>query len=158
MLRAATANDGQASARIYNHYIENTSITFEETPVSAEEMARRIENVQAANLPWLVLETPEGVVGYAYATKWRERSAYRYSAESTVYLHKSEAGKGYGRRLYEELLAILRNSGIHIVIGGIALPNEAKQVDITSLTSGDATRNVRTARQRFAALSHSTGR
>jgi phosphinothricin acetyltransferase len=85
-VREASASDGAAIAAIYNHYIRETVITFEEEPISAGEMSRRMEAVRSSSLPWLVAEEGGGVVGYAYAARWHARSAYRYSAEIAVYL------------------------------------------------------------------------
>ena len=125
MIRTATAGDADAIARIYNHYVANTIITFEEQAVSSEEMAARIAEVAAASLPWLVAEQDGRVVGYAYASKWKGRCAYRFSAECTVYLDPDCVGRGYGTQLYESLFAALRERGMHAVIGGVALPNPA---------------------------------
>lgn len=125
MIRRALISDADAVARIYNHYIRNTFVTFEETQLSAREMAARIEELDAASLPWLVMEHDEQVIGYAYASKWKGRCAYRYSVESTVYLDPAHAGQGRGTALYTALFAALRDNGMHIVIGGIALPNAA---------------------------------
>ena len=79
MIRDADKDDANAIANIYNYYIENTAITFEEVPVSGSEMQRRIDSVQQCGLPWIVVLNDDSVVGYAYATKWKERSAYRFS-------------------------------------------------------------------------------
>lgn len=125
MIRHALPADAMQIARIYNYYIKNTTITFEEVEVSADEMATRIGKVAAAGMPWYVVEMDGEILGYAYATKWRERSAYRYSVESSVYLKHGQTGKGYARPLYEALIGSLREAGLHAVIGGIALPNEA---------------------------------
>jgi L-amino acid N-acyltransferase YncA len=125
VIRTATTGDAEAIARIYNHYVASTIITFEEQAVSAEEMATRIAEIAAASLPWLVAEQDGRIVGYAYASKWKGRCAYRFSAESTVYLHPDFVGMGYGTRLYERLFAALRELGMHAVIGGVALPNAA---------------------------------
>jgi phosphinothricin acetyltransferase len=124
-LRDAIPDDAPAIAAIYNPYIVDTTISFEEEPVPDAEMARRIADVQAAGLPWLVAEADGVVIGYAYATKWRVRHAYRHSVESTVYLAPSAARKGIGSALYTALFERLRAAGCHLVIGGIALPNEA---------------------------------
>ena len=124
-IRAAAADDPGAIAEIYNHYIATTVITFEEDPVSAREMARRIGNVASASLPWLVAEREGQVAGYAYASQWKARSAYRFSVEITVYVHPGCPRLGIGRRLYEELLHRLKAQGIHAAFGVIALPNEA---------------------------------
>jgi phosphinothricin acetyltransferase len=78
-----------------------------------------------ARWSWLVLELDMQVVGYAYATKWKERSAYRFSVESTVYLHLDCRGRGLAKPLYEHLLAMLAKSGVHAVIGAIAQPDPA---------------------------------
>jgi phosphinothricin acetyltransferase len=125
MIRPVRTTDAAAICRIYNHYVVQTVVSFEEEAVAPEEMARRIAKVAAAGLPWLVLEEEGGLLGYAYATPWKERSGYRYAVESTVYLEPSAAGKGYGSRLYGELLAELRTRPLRTVIGGIALPNDA---------------------------------
>jgi phosphinothricin acetyltransferase len=124
-IRVAEAADGPALARIYNHYVANTVVTFEEAPVSDADMSARVAEIGAAQLPWLVAQSPTGVSGFAYASRWKGRCAYRYSVESTVYLEPAAAGQGLGTALYSELLARLRELGCHAVIGGIALPNEA---------------------------------
>jgi phosphinothricin acetyltransferase len=125
LIRPVTAADSPAIARIYNHYVRNTVVTFEEDDVSAQEMARRIDGVLNASLPWLVAEREGLVRGYAYASKWHGRSAYRYSAETTVYLDPSETGKGLGSELYKNLINMARERSIHALIGVIALPNPA---------------------------------
>jgi phosphinothricin acetyltransferase len=76
-----------------------------------------------ASLPWLLWEEEGAVRGYAHASKWKGRCAYRHSAEVTVYLHPAFTGRGIGSKLYEALLADLRERGFHTAIGGIALPN-----------------------------------
>jgi L-amino acid N-acyltransferase YncA len=123
-IRAAEPKDATGICDIYNHYVDNTNISFEEIAVTSAEMAQRIMDV-AESLPWLVIEEDNGVIsGYAYATKWRTRSAYRFSVEVSVYLAPLMIGKGNGFRLYEKLLDRLECLGVHVVIAGIALPNE----------------------------------
>ncbi|MRX07337.1 GNAT family N-acetyltransferase [Pseudoduganella sp. FT25W] len=124
MIRAATPDDASAIAAIYNHYIATTTISFEERAVTADEMAQRIRDV-TTTLPWLVHEQHGRINGYAYATKWRVRSAYRFSAETSVYVEQGQGGQGIGSALYRELLAELRRREIHMAIGGIAQPNPA---------------------------------
>jgi phosphinothricin acetyltransferase len=124
-IRAATLADAQAVAEIYNHYITKTVVTFEEEVLPSSAIAERIEGVWSASLPWLVAEMGGQVAGYAYASKWHGRSAYRFSTEITVYLAPDRTGRGVGSRLYGRLFPILRERGIHAVMGGIALPNEA---------------------------------
>jgi len=125
MIRPAQPLDDESIARIYNHYILNSTATFEERTVSSQDMAERIRAVQADSLPWLVAESSGTLVGYACASKWKTRSAYRYSVESTVYVEPASCGVGIGSRLYDALLSELRQGQVHVVIGGIALPNEA---------------------------------
>ena len=124
MIRPATLDDARAIAAIYNPYITGSTITFEEQEVSVEDMRGRISDV-TAHLPWLVFERDGVVLGYAYATRWRTRSAYRFATETTVYLSPSCHRQGIGRQLYTDLLHRLRVLGIHCAIGGVALPNEA---------------------------------
>ena len=124
MVRPATAADAPAICRIYNHYIETTRITFEETPITAEEVMERISSV-ITNYPWLVCEEGGRVIGYAYATRWKERSAYRYSVEAAIYLDRESIGKGIGTTLLTRLIHELRERKIHSIISGIALPNPA---------------------------------
>lgn len=125
VIRAATAVDAAALARIYNHYVAGTIVTFEEEAVPASEMAARIAESRTASLPWLVAERAGQVAGYAYASKWKGRCAYRFSVETTIYLDPRETARGLGSALYGQLLSDLEACGVHVVIGGIALPNEA---------------------------------
>jgi phosphinothricin acetyltransferase len=124
-IRPASPPDAARICAIYNHYVTTTTVSFEEDPVGEPEMAQRIADVIAAGLPWLVLEVDGELAGYAYATKWRVRPAYRFSVESSVYLDQKFAGRGLGRLLYGTLLDALRGRELHLVIGGIALPNDA---------------------------------
>lgn len=122
--RSATKDDAAAIARIYNHYVAETCITFETEPVPDQDMAGRIADTAGVSLPWLVAQTPAGIAGYAYASKWKGRCAYRFSVEATVYLDPGRTGAGVGARLYTELIRAIRDQSMHAVIGGIALPNE----------------------------------
>ena len=124
MIRTAVEKDAQAITDIYNFYIKNTVVTFEEEQVPAQEIWSRIESIQK-NHPWLVLEEQGQILGYAYGFPWKGRASYRYCCEISVYLHPDQGGKGAGTKLYSELIDRLRALKIHSVIGGIALPNEA---------------------------------
>ncbi len=110
---------------IYNHYVAHTIVTFEEATVSEAEFARRIVVVTGGGLPYLVVENDGVVMGYAYASKWKDRIGYRFSVESTVYLDAGASGRGLGALLYAALFDALQVRGIHAVMGGIALPNDA---------------------------------
>ena len=123
MIRLASASDAAAIARIYNYYVLNTVITFEQLAVSDIEMAKRIQEIAEIPLPWLLAEKDGDVIGFAYASKWKTRYAYRYSVESTVYLDPAHTGNGLGSELYGELLLALREHSVHSVMGGIAQPN-----------------------------------
>ena len=125
MIRPVTPQDVPSLCAIYNHYIDNTVITFEEVPVTEAELAARIGKVQQKNLPWLVAEEAGKVIGYAYASPWKERSAYRFCVEVTVYLAPDRTGRGWGTRLYESLFAELQQGPTRMAIGGVALPNAA---------------------------------
>lgn len=125
MIRTALRSDAAAIARIYNHYVRTSVVTFEEQAVAPAEIAARIAEVESASLPWRVVVEDGEVAGYAYAGKWKGRCAYRFSVESTVYVDPLRLGRGLGTRLYADLLAILRQRRLHSAIGGIALPNAA---------------------------------
>lgn len=122
MIRAVRLEDAKALAAIYNPFIRETVITFEEEAISEQEMASRIAKV-TADYPWLVWEEEGAVIGYAYGSTWRTRHAYRFTTETTIYLAPESQGKGLGSRLYEGLLTELKTRGFHSALGGIALPN-----------------------------------
>ena len=120
MIRIATPGDAEWIASIYNHYIEHSVVTFEEEPVSAADMRSRIESGLAA-YPWLVKECDGAVAGYAYATRWKPRSAYRNTVETSVYLSPAHFRQGFGEMLYRGLIERLRQSGFHCALGGLSL-------------------------------------
>jgi phosphinothricin acetyltransferase len=123
-IRPATSADAARIVAIYNRYVADTTISFEEQPVPEAEMAERIRDVADAGLPWLVAVHEGEPVGYAYATRWRVRPAYRHSVESTVYLADGASGRGWGTLLVGRLIEQLRAAGLRTVIAGIAQPNE----------------------------------
>lgn len=125
MIREATKGDAAAIAEIYNHYIRNTVITFEDSVVDSKEFVERINNVQKTGFSWLVVEANNEVIGYAYSSKWNDRAAYKNTAEVSVYLSHTIQSKGWGTKLYDVLFSSLREKSIHVVIGGITLPNSA---------------------------------
>ncbi|HSX52233.1 MAG TPA: arsinothricin resistance N-acetyltransferase ArsN1 family B [Cellvibrio sp.] len=125
-IRSCIPQDVPAICAIYNHYIENTVITFEEIPLSVEQMRGRIEGYMQL-FPWLVCEDAGEIIGYAYASKWKDRSAYKHTAEVTVYLHHKHVGKGVGRALYQELIDQLAARKMHVLLACIAVPNAASE-------------------------------
>lgn len=124
MIRKATIADANQICDIYNYYVLNTTVSFEESAVTAAEMAERITAV-ITTLPWIVYEKNGIIIGYAYASKWRARSAYRFSVESSVYMRHDQKGKGIGTILYRSLIDQLKIQGVHTVIGGVAESNPA---------------------------------
>ncbi len=132
-IRPATPADARSIAEIYAPYVADTAISFEETPPDAAEIARRMEGAHL----WLVDETDGDITGYAYATPWRSRHAYRFTVETTVYVASEQHGRGVGRRLYEELLAQLGALGFVTAVAGITLPNEQSVEFHRSLGFGD---------------------
>lgn len=117
--------DAIACAEIYAPYVTDTAASFESEPPSPDEMARRIERAHR----WLVAVDPDegGVLGYAYASPHRERAAYAWSADVSVYLAPHARGRGLGRSLYEHLLGDLTAAGYRSACAGIALPNPASE-------------------------------
>src|ERR1035437_3008460 len=103
MIRLVKKSHAADICRIYNEYILNTVITFEENPLSVEEMELRIENI-TQSYSWLVYEENENVIGYTYAGKWKERSAYRFTVETGIYIDSKHLGHGIGTNLNSELL------------------------------------------------------
>jgi phosphinothricin acetyltransferase len=123
MIRSVLSSDAQALADIYNPYIRETTISFETEEVSSGEMASRIAKVTEA-YPWLVWEEEGRILGYAYGSVWRSRAAYRFATETAIYLDLEHRGRGVGTKLYQALIDELRRCGFHLVLGGLALPNE----------------------------------
>lgn len=123
MIRQVNIEDANELAEIYNYYIENTIVTFEELAIDAEEMKKRILEV-VQKYPWIVYEENGQIIGYAYASVYKNRSAYNRSVESTVYLNSKNTSKGIGSKLYAELIKQLKEMRIHVIVGIISLPNE----------------------------------
>ena len=123
-IRFADESDAAAIAEIYRPIVESTAISFETVTPDREEMSRRIAET-VRDHPWLVCEIGARVTGYAYATRHRVRSAYRWSVDTSVYVSSSFRQGGVGRGLYESLFGILAAQGYFNAYAGIALPNAA---------------------------------
>jgi L-amino acid N-acyltransferase YncA len=103
-IRLARPADAAAIAAIYGHHVLNGTGTFEEEAPSVEDIAERLAKVQARGWPWLVAETDGQVIGYAYAAQFRDRAAYRFACENSIYVHPDHVGAGIGRALLDALL------------------------------------------------------
>jgi phosphinothricin acetyltransferase len=126
IVRDASPTDAAACAAIYDPYVTGTAITFETEPPAPEEMARRIAAAVATHA-WLVLTDGPRVVGYAYGGPFKERAAYRFECEVSVYLGHGVRRAGGGRALYAELLPRLAARGYRTAAAGMTLPNPASE-------------------------------
>lgn len=123
-LRDATAADAEALAAIYEHYVRHTVITFDEEPLTVAEWADKVAHIQADGWPVLVADVDGEVLGYAYVSQFRPKSAYRFTVEDSIYLAPSATGRGIGRPLLAALLERSRAAGARSVIAVIAAPGE----------------------------------
>lgn len=123
MIRIATKEDAKALLDIYRYYVEHTAITFEYETPSVEEFERRIENT-LKKYPYLVEEEDGTIYGYAYAGPFKERAAYDWSVETTIYVDKEARGKGIGKKLYQALEKILGMQNIINVDACITYPEQ----------------------------------
>ncbi len=123
-LRLARAEDAQGLLAIYGPIVESTTISFETEVPSVQEMQERVANT-LRDFPWLVSELDGQIAGYAYASRHRQRAAYQWSVDVSVYVATSARRRGLGRRLYAPLLGIVRILGYYTAYAGIALPNAA---------------------------------
>lgn len=121
--RFAEERDAAGILDIYSNYIEHTTVTFETEIPSVAAFANRIEGIIEA-YPYIVCEANGMITGYAYASKHRERAAYRYDADMSVYIAKEHHGRRIGTALYSALFELLRTQGYINTYAGIALPNE----------------------------------
>ena len=122
MIRLALERDAEQIAGIYAPVVRDTAISFEVDPPSAAEMARRVADGRP-HFPWLVADHAGEILGYVYASAHRARAAYRWSVDTTVYVHPRAHRAGVGRALYTSLLRILALQGFYTAYAGITLPN-----------------------------------
>lgn len=121
---ADASRDGAACAAVYAPYVRDSVASFEEWPPDDDEIRRRIEIVTRRH-PWLVAESGDAVMGYAYASQHRDRAAYRWAADVAVYVSPDHQRRGVGRALYTVLLDLLIRQGLQVACAGITLPNDA---------------------------------
>jgi phosphinothricin acetyltransferase len=110
-IRAATPSDVAAITEIYAYHVQHGTGSFEIDPPDAEEMARRMADIVSRGLPYLVAESAGTVIGYAYATPYRTRVAYRFTLEDSVYVHHAYAGRGAGAALLAEVIRLCKEWG-----------------------------------------------
>lgn len=122
-IRPAVAADAEALLAIYAPIVRDTTISFETTVPSVADFAARIASALAAH-QWLVAETPQGLIGYAYGTSHRARAAYRFAAETSVYVADNAHGLGVARALYSALFDDLVALGYYHAYAGITMPNQ----------------------------------
>lgn len=130
-VRFASSADAERLLAIYGQYI-GTSVTFEYDLPSPAEFAARIRDI-IERWPYLVCEQDGAAVGYAYAHLARERKAYGWYVELSIYLDRSHTGRGLGRRLYGLLLELLRLQGVKTAMGCVTVPNPASEALHTAL-------------------------
>jgi phosphinothricin acetyltransferase len=123
MIRLATQEDAALVQAIYAPYCA-TPISFEETPPSVAEISQRLEKV-LAHYPWLVCANGDTILGYAYASRHRERAAYRWSVDTSAYVSPQHHRRGIARALYTSLIQILTLQGLYNAYAGVTLPNPA---------------------------------
>jgi phosphinothricin acetyltransferase len=123
MIRQIVFSDCKSITEIYNYYIETTTVTFEETPITVREMEARVKEI-SERFPYIVYEEKGHILGYAYVNTFQSRCAYRFTLENSIYLRNGYQGKGIGRTILSELINEVKKQEIHSIIAKIALPNE----------------------------------
>ncbi|AXX31414.1 N-acetyltransferase [Actinosynnema pretiosum subsp. pretiosum] len=127
-VRPATADDLEAVAEIYAHYVHHSTVTFDLVPPTVDDWRRKHGEVTARGLPFLIADHGSEVVGFAYLAPWRAKPAYRHTAEDTIYLAPTATGRGTGAALLEALLALADSSGIRQTIAVITEDGEGSLV------------------------------
>ncbi|AUP78149.1 GNAT family N-acetyltransferase [Flavivirga eckloniae] len=123
MIRPLNIKDTQQLLDIYNYYVLNSIVTFDDEALSLETFKEKITRIND-DYPFIVFEEHDEILGYAYGSKWRPKPAYKHTVESTVYVKHDALGKQIGSKLYTELLSQLKAQNYHIVLGGLTLPND----------------------------------
>lgn len=120
-IRPATERDVPDMLEIYNHYVANTTVTFDEDALTLKEMRHKLAAAKKLGHPWIVAESPsKQIIGYAGVTPWKQKAAYRYTVENSIYLSPAATGKGLGTALLDELIERCRDAGIKEIIAVIA--------------------------------------
>ena len=130
IVRAATEADAPALAAIYGHHVLTGFGTFEEVPPPAEEMARRMTGVVERGLPYVLAEDEGRILGFAYASPYRPRAAYRYTAEDSVYVAHDAAGRGVGRAVLSQVIAACEDLGLRQLVGIVGDSGNAASIGL----------------------------
>src|SRR6476646_1809305 len=125
-IRMIDLNDAEATLNIYTYYVEHTAISFEYTAPTLQDWKERIQT-NTENYPWIVCEVNDEIIGYAYSSQHKSRTAYQWSVDSAIYFSKDFHSRGFGSLLYNTLFDILRMLGYVNVIAGITMPNEKSE-------------------------------
>jgi phosphinothricin acetyltransferase len=123
-IRPVTLEDAPQVAELYNYYVKNTHHTFEYEPLSLEEIEARINKITAV-YPFLVAEENGEILGYSHAARFKLRQAYEHTSEVLIYVKNDAKKRGVGTALYMDLFDLLEEMNIHVMIAGIALPNDS---------------------------------
>jgi phosphinothricin acetyltransferase len=120
-IRDATAADLPHVREIYNHYVMNSTVTFDEDRMTLADLRHKFQKITAKKMPFLVAESPSGqLLGYAYVYPWKEKAAYRFTVENSIYLGPASTGKGLGKALLGELIERSKAAGLKEMIAVIA--------------------------------------
>ncbi len=120
-IRDAVAADLPSVREIYNHYVLNSTVTFDEEPMTLAGLRRKFAKIEEKGMPFLVAVSPRGeILGYAYVYPWKEKAAYRYTVENSIYLGPASTGKGLGKALLAELIERSRAAGLKEIVAVIA--------------------------------------
>ncbi|MEY2848252.1 MAG: hypothetical protein RI885_917 [Actinomycetota bacterium] len=120
-IRPAEETDLPDVREIYNHYVANSTVTFDEKAMTLRQMRAKFTQLTAAKLPFIVAVSPAGhVLGYAYVYPWRSKAAYRFTVENSIYLGPAATGKGLGTALMAELIARSKAAGLKEIVAVIA--------------------------------------
>ncbi|CAN5237277.1 GNAT family N-acetyltransferase [soil metagenome] len=120
-IRDATAEDLPHVREIYNHYVMNSTVTFDEQKMTLAALRHKFQKATAKKMPFLVAQSPSGqILGYAYVYPWKEKAAYRFTVENSIYLGPASTGKGLGKALLAELIERSQAAGLKEIVAVIA--------------------------------------
>lgn len=126
MIRRFKPEDIPKLLHIYNYYVLNSVVTFDDKALSLETFTEKVNGINS-EYPFIVFEEENTILGYAYGSRFRPKPAYQNTVEATIYLKHSIQGKGIGTQLYSRLIELLKKRKFHIVLGVLTLPNEASE-------------------------------